>query len=89
MPLADAGYPEASNVGVVAPGMGQPPESVEEKDTRYQGWERTQGVFERSLPLPRTVNAEAIRAEFADGILTVVMPKVAEAKGRKIEVRAK
>jgi HSP20 family protein len=31
--------------------------------------------FERSFRLPKTVNAEAIRATYTDGILTVELPK--------------
>jgi HSP20 family protein len=66
---------------------GEKKEEHEEKDARYHVWERSYGVFERSLPLPRTVNPDLIKAEFENGVLKIMLPKVAEAKGRKIEVK--
>ena len=51
--------------------------------------ERTFGSFRRSFTLPRTVDAEAIEANYEDGLLTIHMPKAAEAKSRKIKVAQK
>jgi HSP20 family protein len=51
--------------------------------------ERTYGAFERSFTLPRSVEADHIEAEFADGVLTVNMPKTEKAAGRKIAIAAK
>lgn len=56
------------------------------EDRRYHMWERRWGSFQRSFTLPRTVRAEEISATFTDGVLEIRMPKVAEAKGRKIEI---
>lgn len=53
---------------------------------RYHVWERRYGTFQRSFTLPRTVSPDDIRADFHEGVLTVRMPKVAEAKTRKISV---
>jgi HSP20 family protein len=39
--------------------------------------------FERSFRLPKTVNADAIKAAYTDGILTVELPKV-EIKEEKL-----
>ncbi|AKD58346.1 Hsp20/alpha crystallin family protein [Spirosoma radiotolerans] len=39
--------------------------------------------FERSFRLPKTVNADAIKASYTDGILTVELPKV-EVKEEKL-----
>jgi HSP20 family molecular chaperone IbpA len=33
------------------------------------------------------VNPDLIKAEFENGVLKIMLPKVAEAKGRKIEVK--
>jgi HSP20 family protein len=55
-------------------------------DRRYHMWERRWGSFQRSFTLPRTVRAEEISATFTDGVLEIRMPKVPEAKGRKIEI---
>jgi HSP20 family protein len=41
----------------------------------YHYLERQYGRFERQLRLPRTVDREAIRAEFASGILSITLPK--------------
>ncbi|MCA9737010.1 MAG: Hsp20/alpha crystallin family protein [Gemmatimonadota bacterium] len=61
--------------------------SEEQKDgERYHIWERRYGSFQRSFTLPRTVKSDSVRAEFDQGVLTVHLPKVPEAKSRKIEV---
>jgi len=44
------------------------------------------GAFERSFTMPRSVDADQVRAEFADGLLTVRMPKTEKAIGRKVEI---
>jgi len=58
------------------------------EERRYHLWERTYGSFQRSFTLPRTVKADDIRAHFENGVLEVHMPKVPEAKGRKIAIEA-
>ena len=50
--------------------------------------ERRYGSFRRSFRLPRSVDAEKIDARLENGILTVSLPKAAEAKSRTIEVKA-
>jgi uncharacterized protein (DUF58 family) len=46
------------------------------------------GFFRRSVTLPLHVQADAIEASTEDGVLQVVIPKVEEAKPKRIEVRA-
>lgn len=65
---------------------GSKEQEEEEKNERYFAWERSYGSFERSFTLPRSVIPEKIEAEFADGVLTVHLPKKKEARGRSIEV---
>ena len=48
--------------------------------------ERFYGSFARSFVLPASINADAIKATYSDGVLEVVLPKVEEAKPRKIKV---
>ena len=55
----------------------------------YHVTERFFGAFQRSFALPRTVDAEKVKAEFEKGILTITMPKLATAKGRMIPVTKK
>lgn len=57
-----------------------------DEERRYHVYERHFGTFNRSFTLPRTVDPSGITATFENGILMVRMPKVAEAKGRKIEI---
>src|ERR1700722_8486536 len=60
-------------------------------ETRREGTEiyraeRFFGKFQRSIPLPATVAASNVKAEYKDGVLTVTLPKSEEAKPRQIEV---
>ena len=57
-----------------------------DEERRYHLWERRYGQFQRSFTLPRTVKADDIRAGFDKGVLRIHMPKVAEAKTRKIAI---
>ena len=57
-----------------------------DEERRYHVRERNFGSFTRSFTLPRTVDGSNIMATFENGILTVKLPKVAEAKGRKIRI---
>lgn len=49
---------------------------------RYQQLERGQGPFSRSFRFAEPIAADAITAELTDGVLTVVVPKVAPAARR-------
>ena len=60
----------------------------EEKDKNYRLVERSYGSFERTLELPDGVNADAIKANIAKGVLKVTVPKPAPAQAKKIEVKA-
>ncbi len=57
---------------------------VEEEN--YLRVERTYGSFSRSFSLPNTVNSEAIKAVYKNGVLTVELPKRAESKPKQIKV---
>jgi HSP20 family protein len=61
-----------------------------EEDVDFHRRERSYGAFQRMLRLPRGVNADDISAKFENGVLTVHLPKTAEAREseRKIEVTA-
>jgi HSP20 family protein len=55
-------------------------------EDNYLRIERTYGTFSRSFSLPNTVNAETIRAEYKNGVLTVNLPKREESKPRQVKV---
>jgi HSP20 family protein len=57
-----------------------------DEERRYHVWERSYGSFRRAFTLPQTVSADDVTASFENGILTVKLPKAAEAKGRKIQI---
>ena len=48
--------------------------------------ERFYGKFQRALTLPAPVAADKVKAQYKDGILTVTLPKVEEAKPKQIIV---
>jgi HSP20 family protein len=57
---------------------------VDEKN--YLRVERTYGSFSRSFSLANTVNSEAIKADYKNGVLTLTIPKREEAKPKQIKV---
>ena len=48
--------------------------------------ERFDGVITRRLRVPEWVDAEAVTADYTDGVLTVTLPLAEKAKPRRIEV---
>lgn len=48
--------------------------------------ERYYGKFQRALTLPAPVAGDKVKAQYKDGILTVTLPKVEEAKPKQITV---
>lgn len=51
--------------------------------------ERGTGKFMRTIELPVEIVAEKVKAEFKNGLLRVTMPKAAEAKPKKINVKVR
>lgn len=58
----------------------------EEKDKQYHRIERSYGAFQRIIPLPVTVEAGNIKAEYNKGVLQVHLPKKPEAKPKEIPI---
>ena len=54
----------------------------------YHRQERAEGGFSRTLTLPAEVVADKVEARYADGILTLTLPKAEEAKPRQIAVNS-
>ena len=55
-------------------------------EENYLRVERAYGSFSRSFSLANTVNSEAIKADYQDGVLTLTIPKREEAKPKQIKV---
>jgi len=55
-------------------------------EENYLRVERAYGSFTRTFSLPNTVNAEAIRADYNQGVLTVHMPKREESKPKQVKI---
>ncbi len=55
-------------------------------EDKYLRVERSYGSFSRSFSLANTVNTEAIKADYRNGVLTVSIPKREEAKPKQIKV---
>ena len=60
-------------------------ENVPQEDYFYQ--ECYWGNFSRSVIVPVDIDSEEIEADLKDGILTVVIPKAAKAKTKKVKVK--
>ncbi|HEV7671333.1 MAG TPA: Hsp20/alpha crystallin family protein [Thermoanaerobaculia bacterium] len=60
-----------------------------EKDVKEESFhriERAYGAFSRTFTLPSNVKNDGVEATFKDGVLTIRIPKVEEAKPRKIAI---
>jgi HSP20 family protein len=55
-------------------------------EENYLRVERSYGSFTRSFTLANTVNPEAIKADYQNGVLTLSIPKREEAKPKQIKV---
>ncbi|MGC0774939.1 MAG: Hsp20/alpha crystallin family protein [Candidatus Acidiferrum sp.] len=55
-------------------------------EENYLRVERAYGAFSRSFSLANTVNSEAIKADYQNGVLTLTIPKREEAKPKQIKV---
>jgi HSP20 family protein len=63
-----------------------------EEEQNEKSWhirEQRWGSFERSVSLPTAVVPDKAQADFANGILTITLPKAEEVKPKTITVKAK
>ena len=67
---------------------GEKKEEREQKGRDYHRVERRYGTFVRSVQLPAEVVADKAEARYDSGILTVKLPKTAQAKPKQVAVRA-
>lgn len=60
----------------------------EEAARRLLRHERRFGAFSRTIDLPAGIDADAISAAASNGVITVTLPKLAQARGKSIKVDA-
>jgi HSP20 family protein len=65
---------------------GKRDEEQETREDTYYAYERSYGTFTRTFTLPDTADTEHISSNLSDGVLTLVVPKTAESKARKIQI---
>lgn len=66
---------------------GERKDELSDKTQTYHRCERGWGAFERRFTLPSDLDGAGISASYAAGVLTIRLPKRAEAKGRTIEIK--
>lgn len=68
--------------------QGEKHEEKKDETKQRHVYERSFGSFARAFTLPNTIDDSHIKAEFDDGVLTVHLPKTAEAKktAKNIEI---
>ena len=65
---------------------GERRQETEVKEGESFRTERSYGRFERQVELAAPVDAEKISAAFKDGVLTVTLPKRADARPKQIDI---
>jgi HSP20 family protein len=68
---------------------GERKEETETKDKEIHRIERRCGSFYRSIALPAGCQADQVSAESDNGVITIRLPKPAEAKPKRVSVKAK
>lgn len=66
--------------------VGKRQSEEEKKSDIVYTYERQYGDFTRSFTLPAGADIEHAKSELKDGVLTVVVPKLAESQSKKIQI---
>ncbi|MGA2504317.1 MAG: Hsp20/alpha crystallin family protein [Anaerolineales bacterium] len=64
-------------------------EESEQNEKTYHIRENRYGSFERQVMLPTDVQTEKAKADFENGVLTIVLPKAEAVKPKTITIKAK
>ncbi|MBI5401394.1 Hsp20/alpha crystallin family protein [Candidatus Wolfebacteria bacterium] len=76
---------EISPESVTIRGKREKKEKIEKKDYLYQ--ELYWGRFSRSVILPQEINPDHAKADFKNGVLKIVLPKINKQKSKKMKIR--
>ncbi|MFN7035280.1 MAG: Hsp20/alpha crystallin family protein [Bellilinea sp.] len=68
---------------------GEVKEEKVNEDATYHIRERRSGLITRSIQLPVAVNVDHAKAEYENGILTLILPKAEEVRPKTISVKVK
>jgi HSP20 family protein len=68
---------------------GEKKEEKEDKGKNYYHVERSFGSFQRVIPLPTGIDLQKAEAAFKKGILSISLPKTAEAKAKAKKIAIK
>ncbi len=60
----------------------------ETNEKNYRISERSYGAFSRSMTLPRSVDADKIKATLRDGVLTLIAPKDGATRSKAVKIQA-
>lgn len=80
---SDLGIEVENNVLTIS---GERKAEHEEQHEGYYRLERATGAFSRSLSLPEGIDPAAVSATFEHGVLTVRVPKPAQAKPQRVKI---
>jgi HSP20 family protein len=61
-------------------------EKEEKKGEKVLHSERYYGMVSRSMQLPADIDTGAVKAEYKDGVLNLVLPKKASAQAKRVTV---
>ena len=75
------------NDGVLTINAESKEEKKDERDDRVIRQERYYGKFVRSLRLGSDIDEGRIEAQYEDGVLKLSLPKTAEVKPRKVDIK--
>ena len=87
LPGIDPRDVDVSVVGDTLTIKGESKAEEEQKGVNYIRRECRYGAFCRSLPLPTNVEVDKATADYANGVLTLTLPKAEEVKPKRIEIR--
>jgi HSP20 family protein len=88
LPGVDPKELEISVLGNTLTVAGEKKETSEKRDGDYFHREARYGSFRRTVTLPAGVTAENVKADYANGVLTVRLPKSPTEKPRRIPISA-
>jgi HSP20 family protein len=88
IPGVSADDVEITVVGDVLTIKGESKSETGSERASYHRQERRYGAFMRSVALPVAVQVDKSEAKFADGVLTLTLPKAEAAKPHSIRIKA-